>query len=188
MSASQWPKHQPEVSPPGTAVAIAAAAAAEGEGGCGPGGPLGKLGSGEIQANDVQRLSVVDSGGLNGRRGNLETSAGAGGSGRSGDERTGLPSRPRRAFAGMPGVIHPDAQVDGGGGSWAASDPESVLRENLSLADLVSLAYMFNFTAESGVLSLGERKAVVQVIGRPAGAACWGTKVYFSAPDVVPSF
>lgn len=46
--------------------------------------------------------------------------------------------------------------------AWAATDPESFLRENLSLKDLVSLAYMFNFV-EAGVLGLGERKAVVQV-------------------------
>lgn len=43
------------------------------------------------------------------------------------------------------------------------------MRENLSLTDLVSLAYMFNF-CEGGVLGLGERKAVVQV-GRGLG---WG--------------
>lgn len=50
----------------------------------------------------------------------------------------------------------------GKAGAWAATDPESFLRENLSLKDLVSLAYMFNFV-EAGVLGLGERKAVVQV-------------------------
>lgn len=33
----------------------------------------------------------------------------------------------------------------------------------MSLTDLVSLAYMFNFV-EAGVLGLGERKAVVQVL------------------------
>ncbi|CAN0350734.1 unnamed protein product, partial [Hapterophycus canaliculatus] len=50
----------------------------------------------------------------------------------------------------------------GEAGAWAATDPESFLRENLSLKDLVSLAHMFNFV-EVGVLGLGERKAVVQV-------------------------
>lgn len=55
-----------------------------------------------------------------------------------------------------------------GAGAWAATDPESFLRENLSLKDLVSLAYMFNFV-EAGVLGLGERKAVVQV-GMGVGA------------------
>lgn len=54
-----------------------------------------------------------------------------------------------------------------GAQAWAATDPESFLRENLSLKDLVSLAYMFNFV-EVGVLGLGERKAVVQV-GRGPG-------------------
>lgn len=60
----------------------------------------------------------------------------------------------------------------GEAGAWAATDPESFLRENLSLKDLVSLAYMFNFV-EAGVLGLGERKAVVQVRegGRERGRA-----------------
>lgn len=69
-------------------------------------------------------------------------------------------------LAGMPNAAHSCAR--GGqlgenmGGGWAATDPESFLRANLSLKDLVSLAYMFNFS-EAGVLGLGERKAVVQV-------------------------
>lgn len=50
-----------------------------------------------------------------------------------------------------------------GAGAWAATDPESFLRESLSLKDLVSLAFMFNFV-ETGVLGLGEQKAVVQVL------------------------
>ena len=64
-----------------------------------------------------------------------------------------------------PGTARPPQSIDNSmreGGNWAATDPESFLRENLSLKDLVSLAYMFNFV-EAGVLGLGERKAVVQV-------------------------
>lgn len=76
----------------------------------------------------------------------------------------GVPSKPRRVFAGLPGAIHPDSGAEDKG-RWAGTDPESFLRENLSLTDLVSLAYMFNFSSESVVLSLGERKASVQVGG-----------------------
>lgn len=71
-----------------------------------------------------------------------------------------------------PNTARPPPSIDnsmrdgGEAGAWAATDPESFLRENLSLKDLVSLAYMFNFV-EAGVLGLGERKAVVQV--RKAG-------------------
>lgn len=76
-------------------------------------------------------------------------------------------SRFPSAFTGVPGSIPPQGTGgvnDGGEGGtpWAATDAESFLRENLSLKDLVSLAYMFNFT-EAGMLDLGERKAVVQV-------------------------
>lgn len=49
--------------------------------------------------------------------------------------------------------------------SGAATEHESFLRENLSLTELVSLAFMFNFS-EKAVLGLGERKAVAQV-GEP---------------------
>lgn len=77
---------------------------------------------------------------------------GAGASGGRFEGGSLLPS----AFADMFGG------VDGG---WVANDPESFLRENLSLVDLVSLAFMFNFS-EAGVLGLGERKAVVQVGGK----------------------
>lgn len=67
------------------------------------------------------------------------------------------------AFTGMPGAL-PFGYPGGDGNTlgWSATDPEDFLRENLSLKDLVSLAYMFNFS-EAGVLDLGERKAVVQV-------------------------
>ncbi|CAM9597616.1 unnamed protein product, partial [Laminaria digitata] len=61
-------------------------------------------------------------------------------------------SRPTGSFAGMPGDATPAV---GEGGGWSATDPENFLRENLSLKDLVSLAYMFNFS-ETGVLGLGE--------------------------------
>lgn len=64
------------------------------------------------------------------------------------------------------------AEAEAGARAWAATDPESFLRENLSLTDLVSLAYMFNFV-EAGVLGLGERKAVVQVkAGRVTAFGC----------------
>lgn len=90
--------------------------------------------------------------------------AGGGVPGRRGSDTLGRrdnpgESRPAGSFAGMPGDATP---VVGEGGGWSATDPENFLRENLSLKDLVSLAYMFNFS-EAGVLGLGERKAVVQV-------------------------
>lgn len=78
-------------------------------------------------------------------------------------------SRPTGSFAGMPGDAPP---VVGESGGWSATDPENFLRENLSLKDLVSLAFMFNFS-ETGVLGLGERKAVVQVSAAfVAGSVC----------------
>lgn len=91
-------------------------------------------------------------------------STGAVSSGRGGSSgRSRFPT----AFTGVPGSIPPQSMRgmnDGGEGGtpWAATDAESFLRENLSLKDLVSLAYMFNFT-EAGMLGLVERKAVVQV-------------------------
>lgn len=140
-------------------VAAIPAANASATVGIGPGGRLGNLGSGEIQDIGGQTRGAGDSGGVN-RRGTLETPVGGGAPNVNGSG--GVPSRPLRIFAGLPGAIHPDSGA-GDRGRWAATDPESFLRENLSLTDLVSLAYMFNFTAEAGVLSLGERKASVQV-------------------------
>lgn len=78
-----------------------------------------------------------------------------------------------------PDTVRPPQSIDnstrdgGEGGAWAATDPESFLRENLSLKDLVSLAYMFNFV-EAGVLGLGERKAVVQVRDGGRAKALYG--------------
>lgn len=130
------------------------------------------LGSGETKVGDSRRCNAGNSGDIGGRRGSFGAVAG-------GERGETARSLPRRAFAGMPGAINPDG-ISGAGaglregglgtggdrgssGAWAATDPESFLRENLSLTDLVSLAYMFNFTSDAGVLSLGERKAVVQV-------------------------
>ena len=75
---------------------------------------------------------------------------------------------PSDGFSGVPGGDYPrgtgagSEEGEGGGAPLPVTDPESFLRGNLSLKDLVSLAYMFNFT-EAGLLDLGERKAVVQV-------------------------
>lgn len=96
---------------------------------------------------------VADAGGIRGRRGSGSETLGRG------ENIPGEFSRPTGSFAGAPGGA---TAVVGEGGGWSASDPEKILRENLSLKDLVSLAYMFNFS-EAGVLGLGERKAVVQV-------------------------
>lgn len=126
----------------------------------------------ETQADDhrYQRLPV-ESGTIGRGRGSNDTHPGEN---RTGAERL----QHRRVFAGQPGtteafgtgVVIGDGTWGQGGekkdcnsGAWCAFDPEKILTENLSLTDLVSLAYMFNFTSESGVLGLGERKAVVQV-------------------------
>lgn len=91
-----------------------------------------------------------------GRRGSVTPGTGARGS-------LGGGPRPTNAFDGMPGAL-PGRGVGTGGedGGRAGIDPESFLRESLSLKDLVSRAFMFNFS-EAGVLGLGERKASVQV-------------------------
>lgn len=97
----------------------------------------------------TQGVAAEAGGGVPGRRG----------SDTRGREENPGESRPTGSFAGMPGDATPAVRE---GGGWSAADPENFLRENLSLKDLVSLAYMFNFS-EAGVLGLGERKAVVQV-------------------------
>ncbi|CAM9496511.1 unnamed protein product, partial [Sphacelaria rigidula] len=130
--------------------------------GVGLGGLLGNSANGDIlgSTDAVPRGGGGDSEGIK-HRGHLQIPVDAGGrvnAGASG----GVPSKPRRVFAGLPGAIHPDSGAEDKG-RWAGTDPESFLRENLSLTDLVSLAYMFNFSSESVVLSLGERKASVQV-------------------------
>ena len=89
------------------------------------------------------------------------------------EKRGGLPvpgrSRfPSAGFSGVPagdfshGTGAGSEEGGGGGAPLPVTDPESFLRGNLSLKDLVSLAYMFNFT-EAGMLGLGKRKTVVQV-------------------------
>lgn len=127
---------------------------------------------GGVHATGADKMNTSDSGAESaGRRENIgaRRHAPPAGRGRGGAFSPGTP----RATPGA-GTVPPQSSNgqtrDGGGdsgargeaGAWAATDPESFLRENLSLKDLVSLAYMFNFV-EAGVLGLGERKAVVQV-------------------------
>lgn len=160
-------------SPPAPAPSLAWTAAARtgamamttipgGNNGGNPGGGVGA----DLRGNYHQHQR--DGGGAAADR----TSGGAdsSGAGAHGGRRDNKGTRPQHE----PDTARPPQSIDnsmrggGGGGeggeagAWAATDPESFLRENLSLKDLVSLAYMFNFV-EAGVLGLGERKAVVQV-------------------------
>lgn len=140
----------------------------------GNGNPGGGVGA-DLGGNYLQR----DGGGVAADRTGSGTGAGAGaGAGAHGGRRDNHGTEPD--------TVRPPQSIDnsmrGGGGdggeagTWTATDPESFLRENLSLKDLVSLAYMFNFV-EAGVLGFGERKAVVQV--REAGQGhCSESSVY----------